>query len=1132
MGKHKQGRKPKELKLAGCCTPETQAFPVEALMTTCSGAAGPALVGSSTTESQSEELSATSNETQDGDALLPPGMFNNILQQSSFGLLQSELQLLKHHIYREFHQSTPTYDPAKFRQMCTECGATTIYDVIQSLMSSTRRNEKRKSDIEKLAINVIYILCYGLSQKCNFMQKDFSLFLMSENANTAAFDTARRLGVTTTAATGRTFEANAIAAYEKEIDEVIDNAIKERFLIIAIIDDYTSIHSHRRQDSENTSNAKCMCTIVIRIFPNIPAIPLNQHHHHLDPDIISPLDLARDLTSCKYMSSLSNTYASAMSDAIRSEFFNPSTARHRLETHQYKDSDNVRHMRKLDNLYLVEFQECKLKSVGDYQKALELLFRSKVSEYASAFALFILGDWPTQFYLRQIAYSRLGQHTDSTKVTARQHHEQFSDSDHTYSLNSPAQASTRQVKQISSISNDISLALSVIPMLGALHISLNAQENVIRMYHPLMKFLYENIFPKSKLADKPKPWRATLLLELIYGGWTLVRTAVVTSFAKCRDPEYGALLNLFDNYIPLVLSIYSVVFKSNKYFEYFLSVYRVWVMFYCFRRRHYDKSPLIWLSNILYWQKHRPDIFRIVRENITLFDEYGVENVHSIVRAQTKSHFTSNQLAKQAKAIFASKGKQHNFRSAFTPPKYYSFTTNQLMSLKTKVASILTSIFVKKASRLTEGKLGIDNNLWNAEKIPGPCLPLGFHSKLPPKPETYCDLPGCIVKTDDGTQVIRFDSCWHAFHETCLLDSVQCPLCLHFLRAEIIRLGTIARKGVFHNEEVTEEDGFQDSEEEQLTIPEITELEVKVRVDAMAKEILALHPPSLSIKAFSTTATSSVPSAYKGPHCGTCGHQVKGHRRISAVEKSCQDCPTNVCSKAGKSAQCKCNYHFGALIPLAAPILENSTIDTHGGTKRFLFSLQVSQQALAMSFWSNACTVISLYTGLAFLNSELEIPSTEVNEKIASMYKATIVLGNTVYQNILSPPDDQADLSVNDILSQISIPIRDPGTFNGIMVAGEGEAHFNRVIIDACQKPGLKCLLFILNPNHSLVICIDDTKIGVFDSHQFSSRNGACIIFGPVCKLSSFLEHVHMTLRLGYGITVEGANYSFIKLDV
>ena len=165
MGKHNQGRKPKELKLAGCCTLETQAFPVAALMTTCSGAAGPALVGSSTTESQSGELSATSNETQDGDALLPPGMFNNILHQSSFGLLQSELQLLKHHIYREFHQSTPTYDPAKFRQMCMECGATTIYDVILSLMSSTRRTEKRRSDIEKLAINVIYILCYGLSQK-------------------------------------------------------------------------------------------------------------------------------------------------------------------------------------------------------------------------------------------------------------------------------------------------------------------------------------------------------------------------------------------------------------------------------------------------------------------------------------------------------------------------------------------------------------------------------------------------------------------------------------------------------------------------------------------------------------------------------------------------------------------------------------------------------------------------------------------------------------------------------------------------------------------------------------------------------------------------------------------------------
>ena len=84
-----------------------------------------------------------------------------------------------------------------------------------------------------------------------------------------------------------------------------------------------------------------------------------------------------------------------MSESIRSIFFNPETVRHRLETHQYKESNNVQQMRKLDNLYLVEFQECRLKNVHDYRKALKMLFATKVRDYAQKYALFILGDWPT-----------------------------------------------------------------------------------------------------------------------------------------------------------------------------------------------------------------------------------------------------------------------------------------------------------------------------------------------------------------------------------------------------------------------------------------------------------------------------------------------------------------------------------------------------------------------------------------------------------------------------------------------------------------------------------------------------------------------------------------------------------------
>ena len=557
----------------------------------------------------------------DGDTLLPPGMFENLIQRArSDDQLAQEVMLVKDKLIRHSRMSDScVYEPNHFRQLCLDAGAPHIFQAIRCMMSSTRRKERRESLIDKLTVNVIHTLCFGRSQKCNFMQKDFSIFLRSENLNRPALNTARRLGVTCTSTTERVHEARLIANYEHEIGEVIQNAIQNRHFVIAIIDDFTTIHSHRRPDSDRTSDAKCMCTVVIRVFPSIPAISICEGNTHLDPNIVLPDALASELTSDKYFYPLSFTYASTMSDAMTSLFFNPETVRQRLETHQYKESDNVREMRRLDNLYLLDFQECRLKNIEDYRRALTLLFSAEIREYAANHVLFVLGDWPTQYYLRQIVYQQLGHQNaslliDEVSVSASSDHLYgMSITQSSYPTVQSHQATTQDQpttddQQSLESRNPLPL-LSIIPVLGSLHISLNSQENVLTMYHPFMKFLYEQIFPHSKLADKPMPWRRTLILELVYGGWTLIRTAVITTFASCRDLEYGALLNLLDNYLPLVLAIYSVVFKSNKFLDYFNSVIRVWAMFYCFNRRHYDKAPLIWLSNVLYWQKYRPDIF-------------------------------------------------------------------------------------------------------------------------------------------------------------------------------------------------------------------------------------------------------------------------------------------------------------------------------------------------------------------------------------------------------------------------------------------------------------------------------------------------------------------------------------------
>ena len=105
---------------------------------------------------------------------------------------------------------------------------------------------------------------------------------------------------------------------------------------------------------------------------------------------------------------------------------------------------------------------------------------------------------------------------------------------------------------------------------------------------------------RHPLAEKPKPWRFSVILEITYGGWTLIRESVLLMFYKSKDIQFMTLVNLLDSYILLSLCIYSIVFKLNKTEMYINSIVRAWVIFLTFRRTHYNTNPLKWLSDYFY----------------------------------------------------------------------------------------------------------------------------------------------------------------------------------------------------------------------------------------------------------------------------------------------------------------------------------------------------------------------------------------------------------------------------------------------------------------------------------------------------------------------------------------------------
>ena len=81
-----------------------------------------------------------------------------------------------------------------------------------------------------------------------------------------------------------------------------------------------------------------------------------------------------------------------------------------------------------------------------------------------------------------------------------------------------------------------------------------------------IRSMYEHIFPESKFPDSPNPWRISLILELVYGGRTLIRYSVISKLFKMQRSWIWN--NLVNNYIPLIFSIYSISFTLNNFQEY------------------------------------------------------------------------------------------------------------------------------------------------------------------------------------------------------------------------------------------------------------------------------------------------------------------------------------------------------------------------------------------------------------------------------------------------------------------------------------------------------------------------------------------------------------------------------------
>ena len=1064
--------------------------------------------------------------------------------------------MVKNKIYREIvvNKGIHVYEPESFREFCITAGATKLFDTVLSAITSARHSSERIILNKKRVVSFIYNMCYCLSQACNPLQIDHSLYLRSSRINQEGLETEHIMGLSCARRTVNSIVNTMADNHYQSFQNFIQDAVKNKWLLVLIIDDYTSVHTKRRPQGEKASEAKSMCTIVVKAFKQIPAINVEEANFMHDVNGISITSCQDIITSASCMHNISQSYASVMPNWLTDAFFNPDLQRQRLNTHQYSENDNVQTMRKMDNLHLADFVELRLKSRNDFDAAYDIVINAGLGDYMQKFVVIQPGDWPCQFYCRQIIYHCLKKFIGFTPMSARVNEEHSLHDHSTYSYPSIAGSDREESLEVNLTSQPC--ILSVIPTIGPLHISLNSREHVVNSFHPFFKMVYEKIFPSSKLADKPKPWRISLLLEVVYGGWTLIRHSVISKFWRFKDAEYGTLFNLLDNYIPLVLSIYSISFKLNHFSEYFRAMIRIWIMFTCLKRRHYNKAPLVWINMCAHWGKHSTNLYQLLRNYIAIFDEYPVENTHSILRAQSKPSDTAEQLRKKAKQIFQSKEQQANFRSHFTSPSPFSFSQNQLQFLKVKCAQILCSMFTQISSSPGQSSFFSNRNTGSHVthvKFPIICqnnpvkmsvLPLGYHTQVKPDQTKQCDLPDC-ENSNPNEDWILLTGCFHSFHKTCLNDVNSCPLCKDFLKDKIEELGKIAKQAILNpssSSDVADDqeegsDAGLDSLSETTAIREMGQDEFNNVIRQLNNEIASLDPTSQPLITcnYSHNTTTSESSSKAPPHCRKCHHPTRGHSRSNNSQVKCTHCPQNLCTENSDSgfSRCTCSWHRNqnqaqSVTQAASTQQINVIRNQHMDVTEWLLPSYICQSTIGGRLdGSNACTVIAMLTASHFLENTISIPQQLQDLKVLiPIYSHLIFKGNHIYSSF-NVPAQQPNLDVKDVLhynhdsfQKIKL-IADVGIFT--------TEDLKNYLTSYQQQNQKFAVVLIVPPDKTMVLCFHQTSICLFESHRHGHQGGI-IASSSSGNTSNFVRYLETMVVRDWQTQLQGSNIAVLGL--
>lgn len=213
------------------------------------------------------------------------------------------------------------------------------------------------------------------------------------------------------------------------------------------------------------------------------------------------------------------------------------------------------------------------------------------------------------------------------------------------------------------------------------------------------------------------------------------------------------------------------------------------------------------------------------------------------------------------------------------------------------------------------------------------------------------------------------------------------------------------------------------------------------------------------------------------------------------------------------------------------PPIRTSTITVteirHPNVTEWILPTTIQQASIGQRQGSNACTVIAVYSGQQILQCTLHIPEQSSDlQTTLPVYCQLIHEGNQIYDSF-NMPAQQPNLEVKDVLTKSSI-------FQNLHLATDTGVFFTadlKNFIEQLVQQHQYMYTFsvlIVPPDKSLMLCFNQTKICIFDSHSHRIHGGV-IATGRIDHIQDFVSYLERMVLRDWGAQLGGSNMAILK---